>query len=157
MELKGTDVVLPDGTEYTYTGELIMPAVTVTVDGTVLTENQDYIVTYANNRNVGTATVTVTGTETTGYKGTVEIPFTIVEAPQEPTQPSEPTVPSEPSEPSEPTTPSEPSEPTVPSEPTTPSERFDRRLLSGRFPPRQGRTLPRRLRPYRRFGTPVSR
>ena len=127
VPLKGTDVVLPDGTEYAYTGELVMPAVTVTVDGKVLVENADYIVTYVNNIAVGTGTVIVTGTETTGYSGTVEIPFTIVPAPQpeEPTEPSEPTVPSEPSEPSEPTVPSEPSEPsepTVPSEPTEPSE-----------------------------------
>ena len=133
VEIQGTDVVLNEGTEYAYTGELIMPAVTVTVGGTVLTENQHYILTYANNIAVGTATAIITGVESAGYSGNVKIPFTIVEAPQageptvpsEPTQPSEPTVPSEPSEPtvpSEPTTPSEPSEPTVPSEPTTPSE-----------------------------------
>ena len=124
VELKGTDVVLPDGTVYTHTGSLIMPTVTVTVDGTVLAENKDYIVTYANNINVGTGTVIVTGTETSGYKGTVEIPFTIAAA-QEPSEPTEPSVPGEPTIPSEPTTPSEPtkpSEPTVPSEPTTPSE-----------------------------------
>ena len=80
IELKGTDVVLNDGTEYTYTGNYITPAVTVTVDGTVLVENKDYIVTYANNINVGTGTVIVTATETTGYIGTVKIPFTIAEA-----------------------------------------------------------------------------
>ena len=84
VELKGTDVVLNDGTEYTYTGNLITPAVTVTVDGTVLVENQDYVVTYANNIAVGTGTVIVTGTETSGYTGTVEIPFTISKAPGTP-------------------------------------------------------------------------
>lgn len=84
VELKGTDVVLKDGTEYTYTGSHIMPAVTVTVDGTVLVENKDYIVTYANNIEVGTGTVIVTATETTGYIGTVQIPFTISKAPETP-------------------------------------------------------------------------
>ena len=124
VEIMGTDVVLNEGTEYAYTGELIMPAVTVTVGGTVLTENEHYILTYADNIAVGTATAIITGVESAGYSGNVKIPFTIVEAPQteEPTEPSEPTAPSEPVQPSEPTVPSEPSEPTVPSEPTTPSE-----------------------------------
>ena len=37
IALKGTDVVLTDGTEYTYTGEEIKPHVTVMVDRTVHT------------------------------------------------------------------------------------------------------------------------
>ena len=38
-ELKGTDAVLTGGTEYTYTGQEIRPAVTVTAGNTLLTEN----------------------------------------------------------------------------------------------------------------------
>ena len=78
VELKGTDVVLNDGTEYAYTGNLITPAVTVMVDRTVLVENEHFIVTYANNIAVGTATAIITGVESAGYTGTVKIPFTIV-------------------------------------------------------------------------------
>ena len=124
VEIKGTDVTI-DGTRFAYTGEAIEPAITVTVKGTVLTAGKDYSVTYTNNVEPGTATVTVRGiataSETVGYTGEVSIDFTIEEAaqPSEPTVPSEPSAPTEPSVPSEPT---EPSEPSVPSEPTTPSE-----------------------------------
>ena len=77
IELKGTDVVLTDGTDYIYTGQEIRPAVTVMVDRTVLVENEHYTVAYANNIGVGTATVTVTGIPEAGYEGTVILPFTI--------------------------------------------------------------------------------
>lgn len=43
---------------YVYTGSAITPGVTVTVNGTPIT-NSDYDVTYDNNTNVGTASVTV--------------------------------------------------------------------------------------------------
>ncbi|MGI6216732.1 MAG: cell wall-binding repeat-containing protein [Coriobacteriales bacterium] len=42
-----------------YTGEAMTNAVTVTLNGNVLTEGVDYEVTYSNNVNVGTATYTV--------------------------------------------------------------------------------------------------
>ncbi|MDO5424763.1 MAG: NPCBM/NEW2 domain-containing protein [Eubacteriales bacterium] len=44
-----------------YTGKARKPSVTVTVNGTKLTKNIDYTLTYANNVKVGTATVTVKG------------------------------------------------------------------------------------------------
>ena len=45
-----------------YTGSPLTPALTVkNQSGTILTPTTDYTVTYANNTNVGTATVTVTG------------------------------------------------------------------------------------------------
>ena len=103
VELKGTDVLI-DGTEFDYTGEAIEPAVTVNVDGTQLVEGRDYSVTYTNNVEPGTATVTVRGiataSETLGYTGEVSIDFTInapevpeeTEAPTEPSQPVEPEV-----------------------------------------------------------------
>ncbi|WP_322154956.1 BspA family leucine-rich repeat surface protein [Paratractidigestivibacter sp.] len=45
----------------TYTGSALTPAVTVTLGGKVLSAGTDYDVKYANNVNVGTATVTVMG------------------------------------------------------------------------------------------------
>lgn len=125
VSLKGTDVVLTDGTEYTCTGQEIKPHVTVMVDRTVLVENEHYTVTYTNNIDVGSAMVTVTGLEAGGYTGTVEIPFTIHAAPQDPTEPeipTEPETPTEPSQPSDPTGPSQPTEPSQPSDPTEPSQ-----------------------------------
>ncbi|MCR5793968.1 MAG: leucine-rich repeat protein, partial [Solobacterium sp.] len=59
----------------TYTGTEIRPPVTVTVDGTVLAEGTDYTVSYENNINAGTASVTVTGKG--NYKGTITREFTI--------------------------------------------------------------------------------
>ncbi len=44
-----------------YTGAAITPSVTVTVNNITLIQNIDYNVSYSNNRNAGTATVTVTG------------------------------------------------------------------------------------------------
>ncbi|MBQ6395167.1 MAG: BspA family leucine-rich repeat surface protein [Atopobiaceae bacterium] len=59
-----------------YTGSAITPPVTVTLDGTTLREGVDYTVTYSNNVNAGTATVTVTGRGS--YKGAVSATFAIV-------------------------------------------------------------------------------
>ena len=88
IQLKGTDVTM-DGTTFPYTGEPIEPAVTVTVEGQVLTAGRDYSIAYRNNIRPGTATVTVSGiataSETLGYTGTVEIGFTIEKEP-EPTE-----------------------------------------------------------------------
>ena len=80
VELKGTDIIL-DETALQYTGEEIRPNVTVRVDGKLLTLDQDYTLKYADNIEVGTGKVIVTGietaSETVGYTGTVEIPFEI--------------------------------------------------------------------------------
>jgi len=46
---------------YLYTGSSIKPAPTVKLDGKTLKLNSDYTLTYKNNKNVGTATVTITG------------------------------------------------------------------------------------------------
>ena len=86
-------------TEYEYTGNPIEPNVTVRVEGTLLTLDQHYSLSFADNTEVGQAKATVTGIETAGYTGKVEIPFTIVPKATEPSQPSEPSEPSEPPKP----------------------------------------------------------
>ena len=47
--------------DYLYTGQPIVPEMTVTQNGVTLTPNVDYTITYSNNTNVGTATITITG------------------------------------------------------------------------------------------------
>lgn len=59
----------------TYTGSAIKPIPTVTINGKTLTNGTDYTVSYKNNTNVGTATVTITGKG--GYTGTVSKTFKI--------------------------------------------------------------------------------
>lgn len=59
-----------------YTGSEIRPTLTITLGNVTLRENTDYYVSYSNNRNVGTATVTVTGRN--NYSGTKTITFRIL-------------------------------------------------------------------------------
>ncbi len=58
--IKDTDVQL-NKTEYTYTGNAIIPDYTVTVDGVSLVKGKDYKETVTYNTNVGEATLKVTG------------------------------------------------------------------------------------------------
>ena len=58
-----------------YTGSAIEPTVTVNVGKETLTAGTEYTVTYKDNTNVGTATVTLTGKG--NYAGSVEIKFNI--------------------------------------------------------------------------------
>ncbi len=80
VELKDTDVTL-DETVFSHTGQEIRPNVTVRVDEQLLTLDKDYTLEYADNIEAGTGRVIVTGiataSETLGYTGTVEVPFTI--------------------------------------------------------------------------------
>ncbi len=63
-------------TKTSYTGSEKCPSVTVkTTKGTTLKKDVNYTVTYSNNVNVGTATVTITGIGK--YTGTIELTFTI--------------------------------------------------------------------------------
>lgn len=102
VELKGTDVLI-DSTVFDYTGEAIEPAITVNVGGSQLVEGKDYSVTYTNNVEPGTATVTIRGiataSETLGYTGEVSIDYTI-NAPAEPEVPEETPKPTTPEKPS---------------------------------------------------------
>ena len=61
-----------------YTGSPITQSFAVTFNGTALTENTDYTVSYANNTNAGAATVTITGKG--NYTGTASASFTITAA-----------------------------------------------------------------------------
>ncbi|MCQ2528011.1 MAG: DUF4214 domain-containing protein [Saccharofermentans sp.] len=56
-----SNLVIADIVDQTYTGSQISPAVSVTFNGKTLTKGTDYTVAYTNNTNVGTATVTITG------------------------------------------------------------------------------------------------
>ena len=77
QDISGADVTLSQ-TSYTYTGTAYEPTVTVTVGSSALVAGTDYTVSYANNTNAGTATITVTGT---GYfAGTKTVNFTIAKA-----------------------------------------------------------------------------
>ncbi len=62
-----------------YTGEEIKPSLTVTLGDQTLVEGTDYTVEYANNVEVGTGTVTITGIG--AYMGTIDTTFNIVEKP----------------------------------------------------------------------------
>ena len=70
------DVIFSDIENKTYTGQEIKPEPTVTVDGVVLEKDRDYTLSYANNVNVGTATVNVTFAG--NYSGNASTSFTIV-------------------------------------------------------------------------------
>jgi len=70
--------VTPDETGVTYTGSVLKPDVTVTLDGKTLTSGTDYTVVYSNNINAGTATITITGKG--NYTDTATGSFTITAA-----------------------------------------------------------------------------
>lgn len=59
-----------------YTGSEIKPELTVKLSGVELTEGDDYTLSFVNNINAGTATVTVTGAGV--YEGTLQRSFAIV-------------------------------------------------------------------------------
>ncbi|MDR0516396.1 MAG: hypothetical protein LBH25_05055 [Fibromonadaceae bacterium] len=59
----------------THTGSPITPSTKVACNGTTLTEDTDYTVSYDNNTNAGIATATITGIGS--YTGTSAIKFTI--------------------------------------------------------------------------------
>lgn len=70
-----------DPTSYVYDGTAKEPAVTVTYDGKKLTAGTDYICVFADNIDVGTASVTITAQGKTYHGETVQN-YTIEKAPQ---------------------------------------------------------------------------
>ena len=81
VSLEDCQITLP-GSTMAYDGSAREPKVTVKDGDQTLVEDQDYTVNYANNVNVGTASVTVTGNGTT-YTGEVTREFQIVEVTDE--------------------------------------------------------------------------
>lgn len=65
---------------YVYDGNEKKPTVTVTYDGQILTENTSYKLTYANNKDAGTASVTIKGKNS--LHGQIVEYFTIQKADQ---------------------------------------------------------------------------
>ncbi|MBQ9069217.1 MAG: hypothetical protein IJ131_09185 [Eggerthellaceae bacterium] len=63
--------------DQTYTGKALTPDVVVTDANEKTVPSDAYIVEYANNIEVGTAKVTVTAKDNSGYTGTVETTFRI--------------------------------------------------------------------------------
>ena len=72
------DTWIQDIPSVTYTGSAKTPSVTVKDGDYTLVEDKDYTVTYSNNTNAGTATVTVTGKG--NYTGSASKNFTINKA-----------------------------------------------------------------------------
>ena len=87
------DVTCQDIPDAVYTGSEIIPDVVLTYNGVTLVKDVDYTVTYTNNIQPGTATVTITGKEI-DYKGILKKTFVIKEkaddTPPTTTQPSVP-------------------------------------------------------------------
>ena len=78
MELgSGTEVTFKSNT-YTYSGVNQEPKVVVSTPNAVLVEEQDYTLTYQNNKNTGTATVFVEGINY--YRGSISRTFEIMPA-----------------------------------------------------------------------------
>nr|MCR5028698.1 InlB B-repeat-containing protein [Fibrobacter sp.] len=75
--LSHSDMIVPFIDEQVYTGSAITPKILVYDGETLLTENVDYELTFANNVEPGTATVTLKGLG--NYAGEVTISFEIVE------------------------------------------------------------------------------
>lgn len=82
VSLQAVNGVISSPSNTVYTGSAITPtpAVTVTLDGvdTTLQLGTDYTLSYTNNINVGTATVTATGIG--NYSGTISSTWTITGA-----------------------------------------------------------------------------
>ena len=73
--ISNAEVTFTKGTTYTYTGSGIKPTLKLSYDGATLVEGTDYTLSYKNNTNVGTATITITGKG--NYSGTVSKTFKI--------------------------------------------------------------------------------
>ena len=76
-----TEDMIADIAALTYTGNALEPAPVVTYNGMTLNAGTDYTVTYENNTNAGTATLTIASTASNNnYTGTASKTFTILKA-----------------------------------------------------------------------------
>jgi len=73
--LSNSDVTVASIDEQTYTGKDITPEVVVKDGKTKLVKGTDYTIAYSDNKNVGKATITLTGKG--NYSGEVKVVFTI--------------------------------------------------------------------------------
>lgn len=73
-DLSDSSITL-DQTSYSYDGTVKNPGVTVVCHSVTLTQDTDYTATYSDSKNVGTYTVSVTGTG--NYTGTATAEYTI--------------------------------------------------------------------------------
>ena len=79
--LSNEDISVEDIAEETYTGSEIEPEITVMDGETALTLGTDYTVSYTNNVEAGTATVTITACESSeDYAGEITTTFAIEKA-----------------------------------------------------------------------------
>ncbi|SEL27861.1 hypothetical protein SAMN02910353_02277 [Ruminococcus sp. YRD2003] len=74
-----SDAVVTVNSTFKYNGTAKTPGVTVTYKGAVVNA-ANYIVSYSNNINAGTATVTITGNTDKGYTGSASATFNIAKA-----------------------------------------------------------------------------
>jgi predicted nucleic-acid-binding Zn-ribbon protein len=74
LDINDCEVKLSQDT-YEYTGSEFKPTAVVTYNGTTLTSGTDYTLSYADNKNAGEATVTITGAGL--FAGTKDVNFTI--------------------------------------------------------------------------------
>ena len=78
LAITSSDVKVSAMTSVTATGSALYPQPTVTYKGVVLTNGVDYVLSYANNVNPGTATVTITGIGS--FTSSRKVSFTINKA-----------------------------------------------------------------------------
>ena len=71
-----SEAEITDMASQTYTGSVITPKPTLTYNGTTLIQDTDYTLSYSNNINAGTATITITGIG--DYEGTKVVEFNIL-------------------------------------------------------------------------------
>lgn len=82
-------IIVLDKDEYTYTGTAIYPQITV-MDGDTVIPAEEYTVTYADNVNAGTGTITITDADGGNYEiAERTVSFRIVETQQENPKPGE--------------------------------------------------------------------
>lgn len=81
VDISGKVKTTPNGYVHYYTGSEIRPGAVVVLspENMILKEGVDYMITYANNVNIGMATITVTGIN--NYTGTDTVYFQIIEDP----------------------------------------------------------------------------
>jgi hypothetical protein len=79
-QLTNVDIAIDPIADVTYNGTAQKPTVTVKDGTTTLVEDTHYTVSYSNNTDAGTATVTITAVDGSAYSGTTTATFNILPA-----------------------------------------------------------------------------